>query len=65
MLQLTHMAKATAGYYPLGRNNLWHGGVHFDSGTPKSSISPACIAWPMARWWLTGLTRACQPRPIT
>ena len=31
--QLTHLADATAGYYPLGRNGLWHGGVHFDSGT--------------------------------
>jgi predicted chitinase len=31
--QLTHLANATAGYYPLGRNGLWHGGVHFDSGT--------------------------------
>lgn len=33
LLQLTQLAKATAGYYPLGRNGLWHGGVHFDSGT--------------------------------
>jgi predicted chitinase len=31
--QLTQLANATAGYYPLGRNALWHGGVHFDSGT--------------------------------
>jgi hypothetical protein len=31
--QLTHMANATAGFYPLGRNGLWHGGVHFDAGT--------------------------------
>ncbi|MEB2516419.1 glycoside hydrolase family 19 protein [Pseudomonas sp. YuFO20] len=31
--QLTHLANANAGYYPLGRNGLWHGGVHFDSGT--------------------------------
>lgn len=33
LLQLTKLAKATAGYYPLGRNGLWHGGVHFDGGT--------------------------------
>ncbi|WLH69394.1 pesticin C-terminus-like muramidase [Pseudomonas sp. FP2309] len=33
LLQLTQMAKAVAGYYPLGRNGLWHAGVHFDSGT--------------------------------
>ncbi|WP_248730530.1 hypothetical protein [Pseudomonas sp. MWU13-2517] len=31
--QLTQLAHASAGYYPLGRNALWHGGVHFDSGT--------------------------------
>lgn len=31
--QLTTLAKAQAGYFPLGRNGLWHGGVHFDSGT--------------------------------
>ncbi|VVO35587.1 hypothetical protein [Pseudomonas fluorescens] len=44
--QLTHLAKATAGYYPLGRNGLWHGGVHFDSGTAggldQSSVQ--CLA---------------------
>ncbi|MFK4076408.1 hypothetical protein ACI2KX_22045 [Ectopseudomonas khazarica] len=27
------LAKAENGYYPLGANGLWHGGVHFDSGT--------------------------------
>ena len=21
------------GFYPLGRNGMWHGGVHFDAGT--------------------------------
>ncbi|WP_395589387.1 hypothetical protein [Pseudomonas sp. TR47] len=31
--QLTQLANATAGYYPLGAGGLWHGGVHFDSGT--------------------------------
>jgi hypothetical protein len=31
--QLTQLAKAASGYYPLGRSGLWHGGVHFDSGT--------------------------------
>ncbi|WP_249673558.1 SH3 domain-containing protein [Pseudomonas abieticivorans] len=33
LLQLTHLAKAMAGTYPLGFNGLWHGGVHFDGGT--------------------------------
>ncbi|SEN67723.1 hypothetical protein SAMN04487857_1372 [Pseudomonas sp. ok272] len=31
--QLTQLAQANAGYYPLGRNGMWHGGVHFDGGT--------------------------------
>ncbi|MDF9777664.1 pesticin C-terminus-like muramidase [Pseudomonas baetica] len=33
LAQLTHMANANAGYYPLGRSGLFHGGVHFDGGT--------------------------------
>ncbi|MBD9516108.1 SH3 domain-containing protein [Pseudomonas sp. PDM22] len=33
ILQLTKLSRAVAGFYPLGRNGLWHGGVHFDSGT--------------------------------
>jgi len=31
--QLTHLANAKAGYFPLGRSGLFHGGIHFDSGT--------------------------------
>lgn len=31
--QLTHQAKANAGYFPLGTSGLWHNGVHFDGGT--------------------------------
>ncbi|WP_439886813.1 hypothetical protein ACSX1C_15135 [Pseudomonas sp. MBLB4123] len=27
------LAKARSGFYPLGANGLWHGGVHFDQGT--------------------------------
>ncbi|EJN28192.1 hypothetical protein PMI35_03085 [Pseudomonas sp. GM78] len=45
--QLTHLANATAGYYPLGRNGLWHGGVHFDSGTAaglKQQFDVHCLA---------------------
>ena len=46
LLQLTQMAKATAGYYPLGRNGLWHGGVHFDRGTADTLDQSAvyCLA---------------------
>ncbi|MGE9762726.1 cell wall hydrolase [Pseudomonas sp. PDM20] len=33
LVQLTNLSKAVAGYYPIGRGGLWHGGVHFDSGT--------------------------------
>ena len=44
--QLTHMAKAKAGYFPLGRSGLWHGGVHFDSGTAVglNQSSVQCLA---------------------
>ena len=28
LLQLTHMAKAAAGYYPLGRSGMFHGGAY-------------------------------------
>ena len=44
--QLTHLAKANAGYYPLGCNGLWHGGVHFDSGTAGTlkQSSVHCLA---------------------
>ncbi|WP_160285495.1 EF-hand domain-containing protein [Pseudomonas knackmussii] len=31
--QLTELAYAKGGYYPLGRNGIWHAGVHFDAGT--------------------------------
>jgi predicted chitinase len=46
LLQLTHLAKAAAGYYPLGINGLWHGGVHFDSGTADTldQSSVQCLA---------------------
>ena len=46
LAQLVKLSKAAAGYYPLGRNGLWHGGVHFDAGTAgvmdQSSVS--CLA---------------------
>lgn len=44
--QLTQLANATAGYYPLGAGGLWHGGVHFDSGTAGvlEQSSVVCIA---------------------
>lgn len=30
---LTAMAKAGGGYYPIGKNGQWHGGIHFDDKT--------------------------------
>lgn len=30
---LTALSKATAGFYPIGGNGLWHGGIHLDKGT--------------------------------
>ena len=46
LLQLTQLAKAASGYYPLGRSGLWHGGVHFDSGTAGTleQSSVHCLA---------------------
>ncbi|WP_341522384.1 hypothetical protein AABC73_02865 [Pseudomonas sp. G.S.17] len=46
LLQLTQMAKAAAGFYPLGRSGLWHGGVHFDGGTAGTldQSSVHCLA---------------------
>ena len=44
--QLVQLSKAAGGYYPLGRNALWHGGVHFDSGTAGTTnhSSVHCLA---------------------
>lgn len=46
LVQLTNLSKAIAGYYPVGRNGMWHGGVHFDSGTAGviDQSSVRCIA---------------------
>ncbi|SDJ48877.1 hypothetical protein, partial [Pseudomonas indica] len=43
---LTAMAKAGSGYYPIGKNGQWHGGVHFDSKTAASfdQSQVRCIA---------------------
>ncbi|MEB2650184.1 pesticin C-terminus-like muramidase [Pseudomonas siliginis] len=40
------LAKAKDGFYPLGANGLWHGGVHFDqdSGLVQDSTEVRCIA---------------------
>lgn len=33
---LAAMGKANSGYYPIGANGIWHGGVHFDGGTASA-----------------------------
>jgi len=40
------LAKAEDGYYPLGSNGLWHGGVHFDEATElvADNAEVRCIA---------------------
>lgn len=40
------LAKAKGGFYPMGANGLWHGGVHFDEGTADSldQSEVKCIA---------------------
>lgn len=47
--QLLTLANAQAGYFPLGRNGMWHGAVHFDSGTagtvgPEGQSHVRCLA---------------------
>ncbi len=46
LANLTSLAKARGGYYPMGANGLWHGGVHFDQGTAGTfdQSSVRCIA---------------------
>lgn len=42
---LQKLSKAKDGFYPMGANSLWHGGIHLDNGTgltPHSIIG--CIA---------------------
>jgi hypothetical protein len=43
---LAAMGKAKSGYYPIGASGIWHGGVHFDSGTAAVFEQDAvqCIA---------------------
>ncbi|WP_206736599.1 N-acetylmuramidase family protein [Pseudomonas protegens] len=40
------LAKAEDGFYPIGANGLWHGGVHFDdaSGLVSDKTEVRCIA---------------------
>lgn len=40
------LAKAAGGFYPLSRNGLWHGGVHFDEGSASvlDQSEVRCIA---------------------
>lgn len=44
--QLMQLAKAESGFYPIGKNGLLHGGVHFDKNTHPSLGNSAvrCIA---------------------
>ena len=46
LANLTSQAKARGGFYPMGANGLWHGGVHFAQGTAGAfdQSSVRCIA---------------------
>ena len=33
---LTALSKARSGFYPIGGNGLWHGGIHLDMGTSEA-----------------------------
>ncbi|WP_240158036.1 hypothetical protein [Burkholderia sp. Tr-860] len=35
MTYMKALAAAEDGFYPLGANGMWHGGVHFDQNTAK------------------------------
>lgn len=43
---LTAMSKAGSGFYPIGKNGQWHGGIHFDANTAHvfDQSSVRCIA---------------------
>lgn len=42
---LQKLSSASSGFYPMGVNSLWHGGIHLDSGTGLSAHSAiGCIA---------------------
>lgn len=43
---LTAMAEASSGFYPIGKNGQWHGGIHFDAHTARvfDQSSVRCIA---------------------
>lgn len=45
-VELTALSRARSGSYPIGRNGLWHGGIHFDQGTAANfdQGSVRCIA---------------------
>ncbi|MEL7560775.1 SH3 domain-containing protein [Stutzerimonas chloritidismutans] len=45
-IYLDALAKAKDGFYPMGANGLWHGGVHFDAGSAELLDQSAvrCIA---------------------
>ncbi|WP_411755327.1 hypothetical protein [Serratia sp. (in: enterobacteria)] len=42
---LQKLSNASNGFYPMGANSLWHGGIHLDSGTGLTARSAiGCIA---------------------
>ncbi|MCG8699152.1 MAG: hypothetical protein MI922_13950, partial [Bacteroidales bacterium] len=36
-------ASNSAGYYPIGRLNTWHGGIHFEGEQPIYAIADGII----------------------
>lgn len=43
---LEALSQAEGGFYPLGTNGVWHGGIHFDGGTESSFKQVTGIACP-------------------
>ncbi|ECK6528547.1 hypothetical protein FR114_00695 [Salmonella enterica] len=67
---LAHLEGEATGHWLIGRNGMWHGGIHIsDTTTPWCALSGQamnsryrfrgsrpCAAWRTVRWWPTGLT---------
>lgn len=41
--QLGSLGRATSGFYPIGVNSLWHGGIHFDAETNSMLLQKAGV----------------------
>lgn len=68
---LAHLEGESTGFFLIGRNGMWHGGIHIRMQRHRGARSAAraraklhsimvsrrYAAWQMVRWWLTGFVR--------